>query len=79
MLEESSQTTVGIQEADTNIQDSLTADDIPEEPEYVQKELPSPSALISEPKVTTKSYDGHYVISAREMKTSQMGFLGRYT
>jgi len=74
-LEESSQTTLDIQEADANVQDGMTAADISEEPEYVQKELPSPSALISEPKVTTKCYDGHYVISAREMKTSQMGFL----
>ena len=89
VLEESSQMRVDIQRAGANIQDSIAADDISfekciesqintEAPEYVQEELPSPPDLISEPTVTSETYEGHYEVGIVDRKTNQIGFLGRY-
>ena len=89
VLEESSQMRVDIHGAHANIQDSIAADDISfetciesqintEAPEYTQEELPSPPDLISEPTVTSKTYEGHYEVRPVDIKTNQIGFLGRY-
>lgn len=89
VVEEISQMRNDIQGADANVQDNIAAGDISSEncikslinkgePEYVEEELPSPSDFISEPTVTTKTYDGHHEIDTTDTKTSQIGFFGRY-